>query len=201
MNAAAPTQTDAAPGALSDDELVARCRSGKLASPAFDELYRRHAPAVLAFLCGLHRGDEQGAREALQETFVRCYTALPSFEPGRQLRPWLYRIARNLTLDRWKRGARERLLEPEVVGELAGSEPRPGPVEVAARREGAALLRGAVDELPAAERAVFLLRHDQGLSYAEVADALSCSVRTAKYRMKAALERLGREAERLGVTP
>ena len=56
---------------------------------------------------------------------------------------------------------------------------------------------GAVARLSDKERAVFLLKHDQGMTYAQVAEALACSVRTAKYRMQAALEQLGREAERL----
>lgn len=180
-----------------DDELVRACaEASQAARAAFDELYRRHAAAVHALLRALFPGDEHAACDALQETFFRCYRALPSFEPGRPLRPWLLRIARNVALDARKKAS--------FVHEAPGAGPEaveraPDPAAEAGRREEVSLLRGAVERLPEAELAVFLLRHDQGLTYEQVAEALSCSVRTAKYRMKAALERLGREAERLGV--
>jgi RNA polymerase sigma-70 factor (ECF subfamily) len=183
----------------SDDVLVERCLDAKqAAAQAFDELYRRHAPSVLAFVHGLVRGDEHTARDALQETFLRFYTALPSFERGRPVRPWLLRIARNVALDHGKR-ASTRAEVPHAPEALPAAARGEAPGEVVARREAATLLRAAVLELPAEERAVFLLKHDLGQTYEQVADVLACSVRTAKYRMKAALERLGREAERLGV--
>ncbi|MDC3379177.1 RNA polymerase sigma factor [Planctomycetota bacterium] len=185
----------------SDDELVQRCLEAKQASAdAFAELYDRHAGPLLAFLVGFHRGDEHSAHDALQEAFFRFHTALPSFQQGRALRPWLYRIARNVSLDMFKRkGAETAVLDPTVLGVAAGASAAPSPAEQASQKEAVGLLRRVVLELPRQELAVFLLKHDQGLTYAQVADALSCSVRTAKYRMKAALEHIGREAERQGV--
>lgn len=184
-----------------DAALVARCLETKeAASAAFDQLYGRHAGAVLAFLSGMLRGgDGHTVQDALQETFVRFYGALARFDRERPLRPYLMRIARNVVLDARKRkSAGEVPAAPDALGaHPQGTEA--SPPEAAARSEAAALLRQAVDGLPDDERAVFLLRHDQGLTYAQVADALACSVRTAKYRMKAALARIGREAERLGV--
>ncbi|MCO5171827.1 MAG: RNA polymerase sigma factor [Planctomycetes bacterium] len=185
-----------------DDDLVARCREARrTGSQAFAELYRRHAGAVLGFLFGLHGGDEEGARDALQETFVRFHGALDALERGRPLRPWLYRIARNVSLDQWKRKGRrpEERLEPAALAAAARADGEADPARIAAAREEHGLLRRALDALGEGERAVFLLRHDQGHTYEEIADALGCSVRTAKYRMKAAVERLGREAERQGV--
>lgn len=183
-------------GDRTDDELILGCRDAKQAArEAFDQLYRRHAGPVLGFLRAMHRGDEEAARDALQETFFRFYQALPRFEAGRPLKPWLFRIARNVSLDALKKA--QALPAGEVVERAEAEEA--GPVERASRKEAGEILRAAVEDLPTDERAVFLLKHDQGLTYAEVADALACSVRTAKYRMKAALERLGREAERKGV--
>lgn len=183
----------------SDDELVASCLEAKqAAAEAFDELYRRHASQVLGLVNGLVRGDEHAARDALQETFLRFYTALPSFDRGRPVRPWLLRIARNVCFDHLKR-RRNRDEVPTAPERLPERGETRTPADVAAGREATALLRGAVLDLPPEELAVFLLKHDLGHTYEQVADVLSCSVRTAKYRMKAALERLGREAERLGV--
>lgn len=185
----------------SDAELVARCRAARqTGGEAFALLYRRHGGAVLAFLRGMLPGDEGAARDALQETFLRLHGALPELDGERPLRPWLFRVARNLSLDALKRaGAREVPHEPAALGALGVRDPAPEPDEAAGRRELATLLRRAAQALPVEEREVFLLRHERGLTFEEVAAAVGCSLRTAKYRMKAALEALGREAERLGV--
>jgi RNA polymerase sigma-70 factor (ECF subfamily) len=191
--------TDQADTAL-DDALVERCLQTKeAASTAFDQLYERHADAVLAFLFGLHKGDEHAARDALQETFFRFYNALGSLQPGRPLRPWLYRIGRNVSLDYWKHKSRrsERVTEPASLGRVAATGT--GPLEEVTRKETAGILRRAIYALPPEELAVFLLRYDQGLPFADVAESLSCSLRTAKYRMKAAMGRIGRDIERMGV--
>jgi RNA polymerase sigma-70 factor, ECF subfamily len=182
-----------------DAELVSRCLTGKgTAREAFDQLYRRHADAVLAFLLGVNRGDEHAARDALQETFLRFYATLEAFDADRPVRAWLFRIGRNISIDLWKKRAREAGGDAEQLGALT-PDPGPGPSDAAAAKEAVGLLRRAVHGLPPQELAVFLLKNDQGLTFVEVADALGCSVRTAKYRMRAALERLGRQAERLGV--
>jgi RNA polymerase sigma-70 factor, ECF subfamily len=196
----APREHAVEPAERPDEDLVGACLAADAvaAAGAFEELYRRHAPSVLAFLLGLHRGDEHAGHDALQETFLRFYDSLASFDRGRRVRPWLLRIARNASLDAWKRAERRTGVAPDLdLGEVVSSGA--GPAEAAAEREAAGLLRSAVLALPEAELAVFLLKHDQGLTYAEVAEALGCSLRTGKYRMKAALERLGRAAERLGV--
>lgn len=184
-----------------DAELIERCRSAtQAAHAAFDELYGRHAGAIYGFLRGMHRGDEHAARDALQETFLRFYRSLERFDGGKPVRPWLLRIARNVSLDLLKKRSTqsEEPRGPEAFGGLPSSEGQPD--RLASRREAAELMRGAIGLMPEPERAVFLLKHDQGLTYGEVADALGCSLRTAKYRMKSALEHLGREAERLGVS-
>lgn len=185
---------------LPDEALVQRVLSSPSApNEAFDVLYGRHSEAVLMFLYGLHRHDTHAARDALQETFFRFFNALPTFKADRALRPWLLRIARNVSLDQFKRaGAKaERGIDPERLGELPGSEQ--GPAERAVRQEAVGILRRLILDLPGEQRAVFLLKHDQGMTYSEVAAALGCSLRTAKYRMQAALEEISREAERLGV--
>ena len=186
----------------SDDQLIESClKATQTAADAFDALYKRHARPVYAFLRGLHHGDEHSANDSLQETFFRFYKSLSTFEQGRPVKPWLFRIARNVSLDAMKKASarKEHAQEPAALSGLAGGDGRPGPAEEAARRETAGILREVLRELPRQDLAVILLKHDQGLTYEQTAEALACSVRTAKYRMRAALERIGREAERRGV--
>lgn len=163
---------------------------------AFEELYERHARVVLAFLRTLHRGDEHGAHDALQETFFRFFASLNNFDTRRSLRPWLLAIARNVSFDAIKKKSRGPHFSSEIEQAAGVDEPA---FEEASRKERRSLMRRALGLLDLDERAVFHLKHDAGLTYEQAAAVLGCSVRTAKYRMKSALERLGRELERLGM--
>src|SRR5581483_12208552 len=96
-----------------DAELVARCLEAK---EAFTDLYRRHAPAVFAFLKGMHRGDEHAASDSLQETFFRAYNALGKFDASRPLRPWLFTIAANAARDALEKRKRQVGLDSDVAG-------------------------------------------------------------------------------------
>lgn len=186
-----PPPTDAA--------LLERCLDVPPDAAAFELLHGRHARALSRFLSGMFRGEVETTRDALQETFLRFWRARATFTLAESARPVLLRIARNVALDHLKRKSTQH--------EQPGAEAAPDPVDaraadpalLAAKREAVGLLREAVYDLPPDERAVFLLKHDQGMTYDELADALGCATRTAKYRMKSALERLGRAAERIGV--
>jgi len=170
----------------SDAELVARCRQDRAAlHGSFQALYARHAGGAYRFL-RLMVGEAQ-AGDCLQETFLRVYRHLDRYDPRKPFGPWLLGIARHVALDALRRDSR-RPAEPLPAGELpAGGEPVPA---VAARREVDGLVREAVEGLPPTAREVFLLKQVEGLTFDEVAAALGCSVRTAKYRMKAAIDAL-----------
>lgn len=196
------TSQELTPGGTLDDELIARClgqNDQEGDDEAFRRLYDRHSKVVWAFLKRLLGRDEHAAMDALQETFFRFYTALASFKKGRPVRPWILTIARNVSLDYLKHSARkEQPQDLTAVAELTPSREQ-DPAQSLAHKELAACVRAAVNGLNIDEKAVFFLRKEAGLTFDQVADVLGCSVRTAKYRMKAALERIGRAVEQLGM--
>lgn len=181
----------------SDAELLQRCleRRPECDEEAFRVLYDRHLPALLGFLRRLLPGDEHAARDRAQETFFRLFRALDRLDTTRPLRPWLYTVGRNLAIDHLKRGASAMTpagaLGDEVSDPTAGEERRRG--------ELSELVRRAVATLDLEHRAVYHLKHVAGLTFDEVASVVGCSPRTAKTRMKRALEAIGAELERLGL--
>lgn len=178
----------------SDEDLVLRCRRDRAAlHGSFHALYERHAGKCLRFLRSLTGSDER-AKDCLQETFLRVYHQLDRYDPARPFGPWLYGIARHVAQDLARRDAR-RPAEPLAAEPAAGAAP-----PEAERREVGTLVRQAVGALPANEREVLLLKHVEGLTFDEVAEAVGCSVRTAKYRMKAAVEALATDLRARGVT-
>ena len=169
---------------------------------AFDALFERWAGRVLRFVERMVR--EPGvAEELVQETFLRVWRARERYAPEARFSTWLFTIAGNAArneLRRPFRGAAHDSLDEEREGaklELAADDP-PTDEVVDARRTGHGL-EAALAALPGRQREALWLRAVEGLSYAEVAQALETSEKSVKALIHRARVALAREAERRGV--
>ena len=146
----------------SDDRLVDLVRAGS--EPAFDAMVARYRGPLLRY-CAAVVGHER-AEDAVQQTFVNAFNAMHRDEKELNLKPWLYRIAHNVSLNTLRdRSLRDEELDPE----LHGAE---GPDETLERREHMAGVLAAVQELPERQRDAIVLRELEGRSYDEIATAL-----------------------------
>lgn len=142
-------------------------------------------------------GDEQDAEDMLQETFIKAYRHLSTFDGRSSLSTWLYRIAANeaLMVLRRKRPEMVSFDEP-LPGEAEAQEPLQivdwccMPEEELVSAEGRAQLDRAIETLPASLRVVFLLRDIEGLSTRETAEVLKLSEMAVKTRLSRARLRL-----------
>jgi RNA polymerase sigma factor (sigma-70 family) len=153
----------------SDAALAERFVAGDEA--AFDVIYERHRPVVLAVCMGV-LGTPPDAEDATQETFSALAVALRTRPPA-ELRPWLIRVARNASIDTTRR-RRHRLLT------LDGEIP-----EIAARPQGSgqaelAVVLDGIRELPEGQRMALLMRELGGHSYAEIAEFLATDEEAVK---------------------
>ena len=142
----------------SDAALAERVAVGD--ETAFDVLYERHRPVVLAVCMGV-LGTAHDAEDATQETFTALSIALRNNIPA-ELRPWLIRVARNASIDTTRR-RKHRLLT--LDGELPDIPARPA----AGKAEFAVVMDG-IRELPEQQRTALLMRELGGHSYAEISD-------------------------------
>ncbi len=147
---------------------------------AFDALFQRWAGPLLRYLERMVR-DRATAEELVQEVFIRVYRARDRYRPDARFSTWLYRIATNLALNELRRPRRR---DPHASLDADGASPLlaegPGAEEVVdARRAGAAVLR-ELEALPERQRAALCLTAVEGLSYAEVAEALDASEKAVK---------------------
>lgn len=168
--------------ALADGQLVAQALSGR--PDAYGELVRRHQAAVYNIAYRLV-GERQDALDAAQETFVRAYSALHTFDQERPFGPWIARVATNVALA--SAGRRRlptipltRLLLGDDAGELPVPDPAVGPEGAYIATERQAQLRKAILALPPHYRAVIELRHFQDRSYEEIADLLGLPLSDVK---------------------
>ncbi len=131
------------------------------------------------------------AREDLaQETFLRAFRALPSFDAARgSLAAWIFTIARNLAASERGRTRHLREVAPSDGAQDARSE-GDGPVELHERAEAVARIRRALEGLPDALHSTFVLAEISDLSLKEVAAIEGCALGTVKSRVHRAREQL-----------
>ena len=147
-------------------------------------------------------GDRADAEEVAQDTFERAYHALAGYPVERvaamRLRPWLARIALNLARNRLRRRPPPaRSLEDGDGQPLAVPAPTAAePAAVAERGQERELLAGLLAGLPRAYREAVVLRHVEGLPYAEVAEVLGRPVGTVKTHVHRGVRQLRVELER-----
>ena len=166
-------------------------------APSWDEIAEQYGDMVFTMAYRL-TGDRDEARDLAQDVFVRVYRNLDRYQPG-TFEGWLYRITKNLFLDRVRRRTRVRL-EPLPDEEWKQpSESDPGPLETIEAGVLRSDLETALDELPAGFRTAVVLCDVQGLSYEEISDALGWPIGTVRSRIhrgrkRAAQGARGREA-------
>ena len=169
-----------------DRELVYAAREGDVR--AFDALFYRYRDGIYRLALAITK-DASAADEIVVDTFARAHRALERLEPDDSLRPWLYRVAVNLSYNRRPpknvsfsglEDAAETLpagvsTSPEVQAELA---------------ELRAAVLACVDTLGQKHRTVVVLHYLSGLNLAEIAQIVDCPVGTVKSRLHYALRRL-----------
>ena len=185
------------PSDMPDEDLMHAYAQGDAA--AFDELYARHEAALFRFVARV-LGPSFSAQvdEVFQETWIRIIAARGSFLPqGAKWRTWAFTIAHNLAIDRLRTGGREVAIHADddesdpldwLEGALDASHPS-SEDEAFWRAAGRQLLH-CLDELPGAQRAAFLLHHEDGASVEEMARHLELPFETAKSRLRYALQKL-----------
>lgn len=167
-----------------DRELVAALRRREPA--AFAAAFDRYADRIFRLALGL-LGDELEADGIVQETFVRLFQKLDSFEGRSSLGTWLYRVAYNLSLDHLRRRRPDLTIDDEEDEVTAVATTVAGwgrlPEETLSNEEVREALDQAIAALPAHYRVVFILREIEGLSTKETAEVTEISVSAAKVRL------------------
>jgi RNA polymerase sigma-70 factor (ECF subfamily) len=167
--------------------LLARARGGDLS--AFEEVVRRYQRRVYGVALRIVRSHAV-ADDVTQDAFVRAWRSLDRFEVDRPFGPWVCRIAANLAVNHVRSPAAREDPLPEEPGTAAGSGSDPlGSLLDAEAHE---VLERALGSLPAEQRAVFVLRTVEEMSYREIAEALGLSPGTVMSRLFRARERLAR---------
>lgn len=128
-------------------------------------------------------GNAAEAEDAVQETFVRMYTKLHTYQPERKLSSWVFSITSHYCIDRLRRrrGVALSLDDEPLAATLPAHAP--GPEELAQRAEACDEVQRLVERLAPAYRVPVILRYWHDLSYAEIADVMGLTVQAVKSRL------------------
>lgn len=174
-----------------DEKAVRRCLEGE--TDAFETLVARYEARVYSLLLRLV-GNPTDAEDLAQETFVKAYRKLETWEAGRPFLSWLFKIAHNTALDflRARRPEHQTLDDPEQPVDVAERAPAEPEID-------AGSVERALAELPPLYREALLLRHHEELDYAEIARITGAPLGTVKIRIFRGRELLRRRlAETFG---
>jgi len=186
---------------ISDAAVVAQVLAGD--KEAFRLLVDRHTRSIYSVAYRM-TGNQQDAEEILQETFLRAYKSLRSFELRSSFSTWLYRIAVNRSLDFLKA---KKMTDSYQIADNPGSEDDerqvqiaagdPGPDRLLLSTEARRKIANAIGLLTPAERVAFTMRHMEGRSIEEISKALNVRTSAAKNSIFRAVQKIRQELEPL----
>lgn len=166
---------------------VAQARAGD--ARAWDALFRRYQLPLYVYAFELLH-DEQASLDIVQETFINAARHLGSLREDAKFGSWLFGIAHQKCIQRWRKHAREEMLREEFFNLPA--EPETGPDERLIREEREAEFMKLLDQLPPPQRSVLLLHFIEEFSLEEIAGITGVSVGTVKSRLHYAKKSLRR---------
>jgi len=167
---------------------VAEARAGK--PEAWDTLFRRYQLPLYVYVFELVH-DEQTSLDVVQETFIAATRHLDSLREDRKFGSWLFGIAHQKCIQRWRKQAREEMLRDEFSN--APVEFENSPDDLLIRGEQEKEFMQLVNQLPAPQRSVLLLHFIEDFSLEEIANITGAQLGTVKSRMhyaKKALRKL-----------
>ena len=166
-----------------DRELVLAARAGE--TRAFDALFYRYRDGIFRLGYAITK-DAGYADEIVVDTFARAYRALERLEPDDSLRPWLYRVAVNLSYNHRPRANIVLTTLDDGANDVAAAADA-SPSSLAEKAEVRRVVLECVDLLAPKHRLVVVLHYLNGLNLAEIAQVVDCPVGTVKSRLHYAL--------------
>jgi RNA polymerase sigma-70 factor (ECF subfamily) len=170
---------------------VAQARAGD--ATAWDALFRRYQLPLYVYIFELVR-EEQTSLDIVQETFINAARHISSLRDDAKFGSWLFGIAHQKCIQRWRKQTREEMLREEFAGVPETFESSPDVLLI--REEQEAEFMNLLNQLPPPQRSVLLLRFVEDFSLEEIAGVTGVSIGTVKSRLhyaKKSLKRLWEE--------
>jgi len=175
-----------------DQMLITRAKRGD--GQAFESLVRKYQKPIY-YLCHRMTGAHQSADDLSQDTFIKAYLSLRTFNEGMNFFSWIRRIAVNSALNFLKKRKREKSLgdrEMRVIDSSKVSSPEM-PHDALQKKQMEEKFKQALTELPDEQRVIFVLKVYENQSYDQIASMLKIPHGTVMSRLSRARQKLKNE--------
>lgn len=174
-----------------DESLIERCRTRD--QRAYGEIVDRYKHSVFSYVYRMS-GNETDAEDLTQEVFIRLFSSLDSFRQQSSLKTWVFRIAGNICIDRYRRQQKHKAIAfslDDPISEFSQTSESTreiadvsyDPAKCLDQSETAGRIQAALSELPEKLRSVVVLFDIEGMPYEEIAAVLGCPLGTVKSRL------------------
>lgn len=176
---------------ITDEELMSAYRDGDI--KAFNVLFSRHRDLLFRYL-SRQAGNQSAAEEIFQDVWASVIKHRANYSVRARFKTYLFHIAHNRLIDYYRSNSRIDAIsyENEAPQMLEAMTSDDSPVDSADTQRKVARLLNLLERLPAAQREVFLMHEESGMSLSEIAQTMEVSRDTVKSRLRYALERLRR---------
>jgi RNA polymerase sigma-70 factor (ECF subfamily) len=164
-----------------EDDLISRCQHGD--QDALKEIFNLYHKKVYRIAYGVIREREE-ALDIVQEVFIKLFRSIQNFKGKSHFYTYLYRMAMNTAIDharKVKKSPAISLNEDGFIEPSDGVEKRPDSLLL--DKELEERVKQALEMLPVDQKAAFIFREVEGLSYGEIAEAMGCSIGTVMSRL------------------
>jgi len=177
-----------------DRHLILKCRQKQ--EQAYQDLMRRYEGYIYS-LCHRFTGNREDALDLTQETFIRVFQGLDTYQLNRPFKPWLRQVTVNTCVNFLQRRSSSPLFldQPSAEGNLTLGDTvasREDPAQEIEWQETGLILQESINRLPQVYRLLIVLRHQEGMSYKEIAEETGLPLGTVKthlFRARAALRK------------
>jgi RNA polymerase sigma-70 factor (ECF subfamily) len=179
-------------GTIEDQVLVDRVLSGD--NRAFEKLVEKYKKRIYYLAYKMTR-DHDSADELAQESFVKAYQALSRFKKGYSFYTWIYRICVNLSINflkKEKNSVSTDIISDKELLQFSGNVSNQ--LESLITSEQAAIVKQALETIPPDQKAVFILKTYENMTYEQIAAVMNCSIGTimsrlyrARFKLRSAL--------------
>jgi RNA polymerase sigma factor (sigma-70 family) len=177
-----------------DYELVSKCLKGN--NYSFEELVARYKKLVFSIVYKFVKDTEE-VNDLSQEVFLRLYRVLGKYNPEYKFSTWIAKITTNLCLDYLRKKKKSCIPIEEI--ENYCQDPKDAPEEICIKKDEAARIQKAIDELPEMYRTPIVLYHQKGMSYKEIAAYIDKPMSIVKNRIFRARNTLKQSLEGINI--
>lgn len=153
-----------------ESQLLLRLKDGD--TLAFELIYDRYKAQLANNLIKLLRDDEL-AKDALQDLFIRIWNSRKNIDPSKSIKSYMYRIAENLVIDYYRKLSKDKEMQARILAEKDHWYDQIG--DIISISDNTALLYRVIDQLPPKQKEAFVLHKIEGKSYKEISQLMGIS--------------------------